>query len=51
MTTTVGSPSIRSTRATNGLGQVRHAIQLVLGLVLLVGVACSSPSASEAPPG
>jgi hypothetical protein len=29
---------------------VRHAIRLVLGLVLLVGVACSSPSASEAPP-
>jgi WD40 repeat protein len=29
--------------------QLRHALQLVLGLVLLVGVACSSPSASETP--
>jgi hypothetical protein len=29
---------------------VRHAARLVLGLVLLVGVACSSPSASEALP-
>jgi WD40 repeat protein len=29
---------------------VRHAVWLVLGLVLLVGVACSSPSASENPP-
>ena len=29
---------------------VRHAVGLVLGLVLLVGVACSSPSASENPP-
>jgi WD40-like Beta Propeller Repeat len=28
----------------------RHAIRLVLGLVLLVGVACSAPSASEPPP-
>lgn len=29
---------------------VRHAVGLVLGLVLLVGVACSSPSASVNPP-
>ena len=29
---------------------VRHAVRLVLGLVLLVGVACSSPSASENSP-
>ena len=29
---------------------VRHAVRLVLSLVLLIAVACSSPSASEAPP-
>ena len=35
---------------THASAPVRHAVGLVLGLVLLVGVACSSPSASEAPP-
>jgi dipeptidyl aminopeptidase/acylaminoacyl peptidase len=36
--------------ATHASAPVRHAVWLVLGLVLLVGVACSSPSAIEAPP-
>ena len=35
---------------THASAPVRHAVRLVLGLVLLVGVACSSPSASENPP-
>ena len=35
---------------THASAPVRHAVRLVLGLVLLVGVACSSPSAIEAPP-
>jgi len=35
---------------THTLAPARHAVGLVLGLVLLVGVACSSPSASENPP-
>jgi hypothetical protein len=35
---------------THASAPVRHALRLVLGLVLLDGVACSSPSASEAPP-
>jgi WD40-like Beta Propeller Repeat len=37
-------------RPTHASAPVRHAVRLVLGLVLLVGVACSGPSASEAPP-
>ena len=35
---------------THASAPVRHAGRIVLGLVLLVGVACSSPSATEAPP-
>jgi len=37
-------------RPTYASAPVRHAVRLVLGLLLLVGVACSSPSASETPP-